>query len=214
MEEARDPKKPVLSNNETKIIKIIFAISLIYITLTIFGIQLVSDEFKAYFKENGEAILSISILLFSVIVLFSIYGAVVDDGKHKKLKKQVTIESFNSSEYEENDITSIDKDKIASAGAGAISDAGTEDKFSKMGSNNVDFAFCQNNMSSLEKHNNCKKLTKNNCTTVGCCVLLNGEKCVGGNESGPTFLNEDGKDIDVQYYNHKNKCVGKGCPNI
>jgi len=212
MEEARDPKKPVLSNNETKVIKIIFAIGLIYITLTLFGIQLVSDEFKAYFKENGEAILSISILLFSVIVLFSIYGVVIDEGKHKKLKKQVTIESFNSGAYEENDITSIDKDKISGLGAGV--DADTKDKFSKMDSNNVDFAFCQNDMSSLEKHNNCKKLTKNNCTTVGCCVLLNGEKCVGGNESGPTFLNEDGKDIDVQYYKHKDKCVGKGCPAI
>ena len=25
-------------------------------------------------------------------------------------------------------------------------------------------------------------------------------------------LSEDGKDIDVQYYKYKDKCIGKGCP--
>ena len=201
MEEARDPKKPLLSNNESKVIKIIFVIGLIYVVITIFGIQLVSDEFKTYFKENGETILSLSVLLFSLIVLFSIYGVVVDDGKkHKKLKKQVVIESFNADAYSNNDIKTTDTDVVS--------------KFSKLESDKVDVAFCQNSMSSADKDANCKKLTKDNCNTVGCCVLLNGEKCVGGSESGPTYLNEDGKDIDVQYYKYKDKCIGKACPQL
>ena len=201
MEEARDPKKPLLSNNESKVIKIIFVIGLIYVVITIFGIQLVNDEFKNYFKENGETILSLSVLLFSLIVLFSIYGVVVDDGKkHKKLKKQVVIESFNADAYSNNDIKTTDPDVVS--------------KFSKLESDKVDVAFCQNSMSSADKDANCKKLSKDNCTTVGCCVLLNGEKCVGGSESGPTYLNEDGKDIDVQYYKYKDKCIGKACPQL
>ena len=64
MDEVQDPKKAALSNNETKVIKIIFVIGLIYTVLTVFGIQLVSDEFKSYFSENGETIISLSILLF------------------------------------------------------------------------------------------------------------------------------------------------------
>ena len=201
MEEARDPKKPLLSNNESKVIKIIFVIGFIYVVITIFGIQLVNDEFKNYFKENGETILSLSVLLFSLIVLFSIYGVVVDDGKkHKKLKKQVVIESFNADAYSNNDIKTTDPDVVS--------------KFSKLESDKVDVAFCQNSMSSADKDANCKKLSKDNCTTVGCCVLLNGEKCVGGSESGPTYLNEDGKDIDVQYYKYKDKCIGKDCPQL
>jgi len=196
MDEVQDPKKAALSNNETKVIKIIFVVGMIYTVLTIFGIQLVNDEFKSYFSENGETIISLSVLLFSIIILFSIYGVSIDD-KKKKIKKEVTIESFNTEAYDENSIIHENQDVIK--------------KFSKLDSDKVDVAFCQNSMSSDEKDANCKKLTKGNCTTVGCCVLLNGEKCVGGNESGPTYLNEGGKDIDVQYYKYKDICKGKGC---
>jgi hypothetical protein len=177
MDEIKDPKKSGLSNNESKVIKIVFVIGLIYVVITIFGIQLVSDEFKNYFKENGETILSLSVLLFSIILLFSIYGVSIDDNKKKKLKKELTIESFNTDAYSANEIVNGNPD-VAS-------------KFSKMESKNVDVAFCENSMSSDEKNENCKKLTKGNCTTVACCVLLNGEKCVGGGESGPTYLNEN-----------------------
>jgi hypothetical protein len=199
MDEIKDPKKSGLSNNESKVIKIVFVIGLIYVVITIFGIQLVSDEFKNYFKENGETILSFSVLLFSIILLFSIYGVTIDDNKKKKIKKEVTIESFNTDAYSTNEIVNGNPD-VAS-------------KFSKLETKNVDVAFCENSMSSDEKNENCKKLTKGNCTTVGCCVLLNGEKCVGGGESGPTYLNENGKDIDVKYFMFKDKCIGKGCPS-
>ena len=208
MDEVQDPKKAALSNNETKVIKIIFVIGLLYVVITMFGIRLVTNDFKSYFSENGESIISLSVLLFSIILLFSIYGVKIDDGKHRKLKKEVTIESFNADAYNENDIK-----KVETEGKNIINkDPAIISKFSKLDSDNVDVAFCQNDMSSHEKDANCKKLTKGNCTNVGCCVLLNGEKCVGGSESGPTYLNEDGKDIDVQYYKFKDMCKGKDCP--
>jgi hypothetical protein len=128
-----------------------------------------------------------------MIVFFSIFNIKFDE-KNKKLQKEKTIETFNG----DIDVTKEDPDVLKS--------------FEKIGSDNVNVSFCQNSISSSEKEENCKKLTKGNCTTVGCCVLLNGEKCVGGNESGPTYLSENGKDIDVQYYLYKDKCIGKGCP--
>jgi hypothetical protein len=188
MDEVRDPKKMGLSDTESRVLKVIFVIGLIYAVVSIFGIKLLSDDLQSYLSENGETILSLSVLLLSLLVLFSIFGIkMVDDGeKNKKLKKEVTIETFG---------TNADNDVIKT--------------FSKLENAN----FCNSDMSSDEKNESCKKLTKDNCTTVGCCVLLNGEKCVGGNESGPTYLTENGKDIDVQYYKYKDTCKGKACPS-
>jgi hypothetical protein len=193
MDQLMNPKDKSFSDNQTKVIKIIIVIALLYVVLTIFGIQVINNEFKSYLVENAELILSVSIGLFTMIVFFSIFNIRFDE-KNKKLQKEKTIETFNG----DIDITKEDPNVLKS--------------FETLSSDNINISFCQNSISSSEKDANCKKLTKGNCSTVGCCVLLNGEKCVGGNESGPTYLDEDGKDIDVQYYIHKDKCVGKGCP--
>ena len=56
-------------------------------------------------------------------------------------------------------------------------------------------------------------LTKENCNVTSCCIWLNQDKCVAGNELGPTFLtDENKKKINVDYFYYKNKCIGKGCP--
>lgn len=202
MDEVKDPKKVGLSDTESRVLKVIFVIGLIYATVSIFGIKLLSDDIKSYLNENGETILSLSVLLLSLLILFSIFGIkMVDDGeKNKKLKKEVTIETFGTNymdtNYMETFETNADNDVIKT--------------FSKIENAN----FCNSEISSDEKNDSCKKLTKDNCTTVGCCVLLNGEKCVGGNESGPTYLTENGKDIDVQYYKYKDMCKGKACPSM
>ena len=62
-----------------------------------------------------------------------------------------------------------------------------------------------------EIHEKCAELSKDNCNTTSCCVLLNGNKCVGGGKHGPTYHTDGGKDVDVDYYHHKNTCKGK-CP--
>ena len=208
MDEVRDPKKMGLSDTESRVLKVIFVIGLIYAVVSIFGIKLLSDDLQSYLSENGETILSLSVLLLSLLVLFSIFGIkMVDDGeKNKKLKKEVTIETFGTN-YIETFGTNADNDVIN--GNDVINDNDVIKTFSKLENAN----FCNSDMSSDEKNKSCKKLTKDNCTTVGCCVLLNGEKCVGGNESGPTYLTENGKDIDVQYYKYKDTCKGKACPS-
>jgi len=70
--------------------------------------------------------------------------------------------------------------------------------------------FCKSSSDSLKK--SCAKLTKKNCNATTCCVVLNGKKCVAGNQDGPTFKTESGKDITVDYYYYQNKCYGNNCP--
>jgi archaellum component FlaF (FlaF/FlaG flagellin family) len=70
--------------------------------------------------------------------------------------------------------------------------------------------FCKSSSDSLKT--SCSKLTKKNCNTTTCCVMLNGEKCVAGNQDGPTFKTESGEDINIDYYYYQNKCYGNSCP--
>ena len=66
-----------------------------------------------------------------------------------------------------------------------------------------------------ELNKQCGDLTKKNCLSADCCVYakMNGdEKCLAGNEHGPTFrFNEDGKTNDIDYYFYKKKFYGKSC---
>ena len=74
--------------------------------------------------------------------------------------------------------------------------------------------FCksfQTNSDKLEKQ--CNKLTNSNCKSSGCCVLLNGQKCVAGSANGPTFQStSNGSAINFDYYYYQNKCYGNNCP--
>ena len=70
--------------------------------------------------------------------------------------------------------------------------------------------FCKSSSDSLKE--SCTKLTKKNCNATSCCIVLNGGKCVAGNQSGPTFKTDSGEDINVDYYYYQNKCYGNSCP--
>jgi len=70
--------------------------------------------------------------------------------------------------------------------------------------------FCKSSSDSLKT--SCGKLTKKNCNSTSCCIVLNGEKCVAGNQDGPTFKTESGEDISIDYYYYQNKCYGNNCP--
>ena len=64
--------------------------------------------------------------------------------------------------------------------------------------------------SNLEE--SCNNLTNENCNSVSCCVLLNGEKCVAGDADGPTFKTKtDGSKNNIDFYYYQNKCYGNGC---
>lgn len=54
----------------------------------------------------------------------------------------------------------------------------------------------------------CKQLSPENCKIPSCCVLIKGGQCVAGNQFGPTFVSENGIDIDFSYFYHKNECYG------
>ena len=70
--------------------------------------------------------------------------------------------------------------------------------------------FCKSSSDSLKE--SCTKLTKKNCNSTSCCIVLNGKKCVAGNQDGPTFKTNSGEDINVDYYYYQNKCYGNSCP--
>lgn len=69
--------------------------------------------------------------------------------------------------------------------------------------------FCEET-SLIEKEKKCNSLDKNVCASTECCVLLGGEKCVAGNEYGPTnkanYSDFLVKNRDFYYY--KGKCHG------
>ena len=75
-------------------------------------------------------------------------------------------------------------------------------------------SFCTstpNDKSELERK--CGKLTKGNCKTIDCCVLLNGAKCVTGDEHGPTFASDHKSDKPGDdYWYYKGDCYGNTCP--
>ena len=77
--------------------------------------------------------------------------------------------------------------------------------------------FCKKNTNTVDLNNACSSLTSENCNLTDCCVLLQGNKCVAGNDLGPTIqVDTNGRDIDYAYYSYKNQCYGscgKGIAN-
>ena len=75
--------------------------------------------------------------------------------------------------------------------------------------------FCSFHKSSPSQiETECGKLDKNACASTSCCALLGGEKCVAGNESGPT-MKSNFSDIYVRnkdHYYYQGKCYGN-CPD-
>ena len=55
----------------------------------------------------------------------------------------------------------------------------------------------------------CNSLNAESCNLTGCCVWLNGKKCVSGDIAGPSIQTDrNDKDIDYAYYSYKNMCYG------
>jgi hypothetical protein len=123
-----------------------------------------------------------------MIFINSIGMKLHDAPSNKKLLQVVTMEPF--SETDDNDIL------------GTIA-------------MNKSDAFCENHVGStgiLEE--SCGKLTKNNCSSTSCCVLTSDNKCLAGNEQGPTFnTDKNGKTHALDYYYFQNKCYGAKCPS-
>lgn len=76
-------------------------------------------------------------------------------------------------------------------------------------SSSIDFIDKVNDSDPVKLNEICKSFSNDTCKISDFCVLVNGDKCLGGSLSGPTFLTEQGKDLDVNYYIHKEKCHGE-----
>ena len=74
--------------------------------------------------------------------------------------------------------------------------------------------FCESTKSSvMERDAKCNALDKNVCGSTNCCVLLGGEKCVAGDQSGPSVKSNysDTTIINRDYYYYQGKCYGNCC---
>jgi|APGre2960657423_1045063.scaffolds.fasta_scaffold125093_2 hypothetical protein len=81
------------------------------------------------------------------------------------------------------------------------------------GQNKPEHSFCEYNGGDLNNlESECNRLTKKNCSIVKCCGYLNDEKCVNGNEFGPTFRSDKNNGtIEIDTYYYMNKCSGPKC---
>jgi hypothetical protein len=71
--------------------------------------------------------------------------------------------------------------------------------------------FCASTQSSaIDRDAKCNALDKNVCASTDCCVLLGGEKCVGGNNRGPTNKTQysDTTVLNKDYYYYRGECFG------
>ena len=58
----------------------------------------------------------------------------------------------------------------------------------------------------------CSTLATMNCKKLKCCALVNGNKCMAADATGPIFgYNSDGTSIPIDTYYYMNKCFGPGC---
>jgi hypothetical protein len=66
----------------------------------------------------------------------------------------------------------------------------------------------------LKLEEQCNKINDETCAATTCCVLLGDQKCVSGNESGPTMKDNysDSMIINKDFYYYQGKCYGN-CPN-
>jgi hypothetical protein len=71
--------------------------------------------------------------------------------------------------------------------------------------------FCEATKSSIyEREQKCNQIDNDMCASTDCCVLLGGEKCVAGNQNGPSIKANysDFLIVNRDYYYYKGKCYG------
>jgi len=66
----------------------------------------------------------------------------------------------------------------------------------------------------LHLEEQCTSINNETCAATTCCVLLGGQKCVSGNENGPTMKDNysDSMIANKDFYYYQGKCYGN-CPN-
>ena len=140
-----------------------------------------------FFKDNFEYITIGSILLFTLLVIFSIlkidFKDLTSDSSDNNTSKVVTIESMDTSKSANKDLPN--------------------DSF--------DATFCRKHESEPHKlEKKCKSFNKEGCSSTSCCVWVkhdDGEECVAGNIHGQTFHGTEDEPRNVHYHEYKGACV-------
>lgn len=163
------------------------AVPLIYVIMTTIMVLYTATDpatlapIHAYFKEHGANITLALVIIMGAIMYFDMAGINLNPDVKHKIDKVVTVEAF-----EESIAKRIEK------------------------------GFCKHHKgqtSKLEK--DCNTFTKENCLATDCCVWAlplseQQNKCVAGDNNGPTFRSNDkGKDLDIDKYYFQKKCYGK-----
>ncbi len=135
------------------------------------------------------------LIIFAILIIIDIFNINLNTKpQNKKLIEVVTIEGLNT--LSEEDIVNNKQNII------------NESKI-PLGTNPA-IDFCNSNVESNDMQEKCGKLTNTNCNKTNCCVWLNNEKCVPGNQNGPTFkTDKSGNKIHINNYYYNNKCYGK-----
>jgi len=151
------------------------------------------------FSRNNVLNIFIGVIfIFALIIFMDVININLNtEESNKKVVQVVNIEALKNN----NNITDVNTSEITSS---------KPDKPDTSIDLNPISDFCKSGSDSLKT--SCGKLTKKNCNSTTCCIMLNGKKCVAGNEDGPTFKTESGEDINIDYYYYQNKCYGNSCP--
>jgi hypothetical protein len=137
-----------------------------------------------FLENNFEYIITLSIIIFTLLVIFSIYGIKFDFNREFSFSdlpnRVMKIETFinNLDSLPNNDEFEVD--------------------------------FCNKYKDDHQRLNRlCKGFDKNSCNSTGCCVWVkekNGEKCFAGDRDGPHYKSEKNNPLEIAYYFFKNKC--------
>ena len=164
------------------------------------------DQSVIFIKNHLDDILLVSLGILIFVILKTKQSSVeaedneniedddnVDVGT-KRIKKEIIIENMDVKQKE-------------------------KEKLHKNIVNGMTANFCktlQGNSHLIEKK--CKRQTEGACKALSCCVLAKDKddkklRCIAGSKLGPTYHTDDnGKDLNFDYYYYQNKCYGTSCP--
>jgi hypothetical protein len=172
-------------------------------------------ETQSFFKQYLPQILGLVVIIFAILVFFEIKGINLnEDGSREVLKKVISVKPIQEGFTKQAKRQA--KKKQANKNTKQINKNTVKPVVLEKPNDGLSeiTGFCNpSKFTPSDINNKCSQLTKENCNVTGCCVYLNGNKCVGGDKNGPTFLSDGkGKLLNVDYYYYKNQCYGN-CKN-
>ena len=140
------------------------------------------SEIIKFIKENYVSIAVVVSVIFALLIIISVIGWNLNPPKpESKLVQQVTLETFVNDDNQQSIIKEFDNLKLNSSDC-----------------------FCQSHLGDSAKlEQSCGQLTQDGCQQTKCCVWSkstnNTEKCMAGDENGPTYT-DNLKTLSAYYW--------------